>query len=111
MSNSPYLSQELKDYLAKHKIEETLTNAVNELMNKKLDDPYAFFMNTFGQLASSEIKIAKLSAFQIMNTEQLPTIKCKFTVEYKLKTYELVLDPVFVVASEGLPILYDEAED
>ncbi|KAL4445050.1 hypothetical protein ABPG74_018778 [Tetrahymena malaccensis] len=111
MSSSPYLSQELKDYMKQNNIEETLSKIVNQLLRGKYSDPYAFMMNEFGKLAKNDITILSVVPYQVLNLNSLPSIKLQYTIEYKQKEYKIETSFQFGQASETVVPLYDNVNE
>ncbi len=41
MSSSPFINQQLKQYIQSHQIESKINSMINEILRQKPEDPYA----------------------------------------------------------------------
>lgn len=47
---SPFLPNDLKEYIKKHQIEQVLNTMVNTILKQKYDDPFAFMMSSLEEV-------------------------------------------------------------
>ena len=53
MSNTPYLSQDKRDYLSKHKMEDLISTAINNLMRDEPGEPQSYLAKHFAGVATA----------------------------------------------------------
>lgn len=100
MSSSPFLSQDLKDYIKTHKLEETLSNLINEALANKFNDPFAFFISKLEHQTKTEINITGMQAFETFNSRFEPTISLKFTIRANMKDHAFFSKVNFPMSSD-----------
>jgi len=108
MSQSPYLSKELKDYFASHQIEIKLNKAVNEMLKQRAEDPFGSLVNLLGNECSQKISLLKIRAFEVFNNEFRPALRFNCSFQYKMSE-ATGFSQTYVAVDEANPqILYDQ---
>lgn len=50
MSNTPYLTQEKRDYICKHDIENVITVSINNMMRDEPSEPFSYLSKHFSSV-------------------------------------------------------------
>ena len=96
MVDSPYITKELRDYVTGFKIEELVSQGINEVARNMPADPYSFLAGFFANLSEEPPTIKEIHAREV-HLETGRTLEV--TVECKCKGLELK-GPGFMLGTE-----------
>lgn len=82
MADSPLITRELRDYLSRFKIEEIITQGVNEVARGMPGNPYTFLAGFFAEFSEDPPLITDIRARELL-LETRPTIEVSIECESK----------------------------
>jgi enolase len=82
MADSPLITSELRDYIQKFKIEETVTRSINTLAHKMPSDPFTFLAGFFSELSEEPPCVTDIHSREIL-LDSRPSLEVTITCQTK----------------------------
>jgi len=114
MVDHPLVSQELRTYIQKNKIEELLNQGLNIVMQQLPQDPYSVLASTLIESQNKPPIIEKVCASETsFGTPSMPTISIDVYVKYQLGAFKAntYVFPYSQEESESEDFLFDHSDD